>query len=139
MTTLHLGVVDVAYSNADGAKTTGEVAQYLEDEYHVMRVFLETNEGKIGDWLAQSMAGEIENMMAGKPAGKLAINTEKIDERFRDFLASREWKQASMQTIAAAEAGLTHRKKKITAKGRSARAEFIDTGLYQASFRSWID
>ena len=139
MPTLHLGVLDVAYSNDSGAVTTGQVAEFLEADYHVMRVFFETNQERIGEWLAQSMSSEIENLAMGKPPGQLSVNTEKINERFRDFLAQREWKDVSMQMIAAAEAGDTRRKQSVSKKGRQARAEFIDTGLYQQSFRAWVD
>lgn len=156
MTTLHLGVVDLAYSDADakGASTTGEVAEILESEYHVMRVFLEQNEEKIGDWLAQGMIGELESISQGRPTtlysrqlgtrlggrsiSGLSING-KIEERFRDFLALGEWGQISKQGVAAAEAGVSHRKKHPYAKKNKARPAFIDTGLYQASFRAWVD
>lgn len=151
MTTLHLGVVDVAYSSDEGAKTTGEVAEYLEKEYHIMRVFLEANEQRIGDFLAEAYRGEIDNLLMGRAPvhsvttrlGRRVLTGQstngRIEERFRDFLAQREWKQASGQAVAAAEAGVSHRKKRPAAKSNKARAEFIDTGLYQASFRAWVD
>jgi hypothetical protein len=153
MTKLVLGVVDVAYSDGEGAKTTGDVAGYLEDEYHIMRTFLEIYEDKIGDFLADAMVGEIESLAQGKPVtifGK-DISTQlgdrvisgasvngKIEESFRDFLDSREWKQTSGQAVDAADQGVSHRKKQPYKK-RDARPEFVDTGLYQASFRAWIE
>lgn len=152
MTTLHLGVADLAYSDPDakGAATTGEVATILEKKYHVMRVFLEQNEAKIGDWLVDAMKGVIENMMAGKPLasvnvdlgtklGKRSISgvsiNGKIEERFRDYLALGEWQQTSGQSIAAADRGRTLRRK---SKKGPKRVAFIDTGLYQAAFRAWV-
>ncbi|WP_260426974.1 hypothetical protein [Burkholderia cenocepacia] len=142
MPTLYLGVIDVAYTGA-GAKpgvTTGDVATFIEDEYHVMRVFLEMYEEEIGDLLANEIAGEIESIAQGKPVGRLAldVSTGKIGELFRDFLDAREWKQASAQAVAAADEGVNHRKKRPYASENPARAEFIDTGLYQASFRAWV-
>jgi hypothetical protein len=154
MTTLHLGVVDVAYSGKDGSSTTGEVAGYLEAEYHIMRTFLEVNEEKIADFLADAMAGQIETMaQSGVTSvfGK-SIDTQlgarvisgvsmngRIEEKFRDFLDAREWKTLSGQKVDAADAGVNHRKKRPTVKANPARAEFVDTGLYSASFRAWID
>lgn len=153
MTKLLLGVVDVAYSDGDGTKTTGDVAGYLEDEYHVMRTFLEIYEDQIGEFLADAMVGEIEALAQGKPVtifGKdvdtqlgdrvisgVSVNG-KIEEAFRNFLDSREWRQTSGQTVDAAEQGVKHSKKQPYAK-RGARAEFFDTGLYSASFRAWIE
>ncbi|WP_241171136.1 hypothetical protein [Burkholderia gladioli] len=143
MPTLYLGVVDVAYTAKDAkpGTTTGDVATFIEDEYHVMRVFLEMYEEQIGELLANEVAGEIESLAQGKPVGKLSLDlsTGRIGELFRDFLDAREWKQASGQAIAAAEDGVNHRKKKPYASSNPARAEFIDTGLYQASFRAWVE
>lgn len=155
MTTLNLGVVDVAYSDGDKASTTGEVAGYLEAEYHIMRTFLELYEDQIGDFLADAMAGEIESLAQGKPPiafGSTDVTTKlgdrvltgvsvngRIEEAFRDFLDSREWKQTSGQGVDAADAGVNHRKKKPYSNKNKARPEFVDTGLYQASFRAWLD
>ncbi|KGC03455.1 hypothetical protein DM81_3471 [Burkholderia multivorans] len=142
MPTLHLGVVDVAYTGPDAKPgvTTGDVATFLEEEYHVMRVFLEMYEEEIGELLANDIAGEIESIAQGKPVRGLAldVSTGKIGELFRDFLDAREWKQASAQAVAAAEEGVNHRKKRPYAAENSARPEFVDTGLYQAAFRAWI-
>jgi hypothetical protein len=153
MVTLNLGVVDVAYSDGDGATTTGEVAGYLEKEYHVIRTFLELHEDDIGDFLADAMSGEIESLAQGKPViafGSQDVTTQlgdrviegqsvngRIEEAFRDYLDSREWKSVSGQTVDAAEQGSTLRKKQPNKK-RQARSEFMDTGLYSASFRAWL-
>ena len=57
MTTLHLGVVDIGYTGEQGATTTGDVAQFLEDRYHIMRSFLELNEEFIGEQLMSRPRG----------------------------------------------------------------------------------
>lgn len=155
MTTLHLGVVDVAYTEDGKTATTGEVAEYLENDYHIMRTFLEIYEDQIGDFLADAMIGEVESIAQGKPPisfGSIDVTTQlgnrdisgasvngKIEEAFRDFLDNREWKQTSGQQIDAASQGVNHRKKKPYSSKSPARAEFVDTGLYQASFRAWLD
>jgi len=152
VTTLKLGVVDVAYTGEDGQQTTtGDVATFLESDYHVIEVFYQLYEEKIKDFLVDAMAGEIESMAQGKPVSVFGGNLEtkledrsisgvsvngKIEEAFRDYLDMREWQQISGQTVAAALLGISSRKKK-QATGKS-RPEFIDTGLYQASFRAWI-
>jgi hypothetical protein len=154
MPKLMLGVVDVAYSDGDGAKTTGDVAGYLEDEYHVMRSFLETYEDKIGEFLADAMVGEIESLAQGKPVTIFGKDVDthlgdrviagqsvngKIEEAFRDYLDAREWQQLSGQKIEAADAGVNTRKKRPTASTNKARAAFVATGLYSASFRAWTE
>jgi hypothetical protein len=151
---LLLGVVDAAYSDKDGGKTTGDVAGYLENEYHVMRTFLEIYEDQIGDFLADAMAGEIESLAQGKPVtifGKdidthlgdrvisgMSVNG-RIEEAFRDYLDAREWQGTSGQTVEAADAGVNHRKKRPYSSKNTARPAFVDTGLYQASFRAWTE
>jgi len=70
---LVLGVLDVAYSdaNSDGAKTTGDVAEGLENGFgeahgkggfHIMQKFFDSRKEKIAGWLADSMAQAIENL-----------------------------------------------------------------------------
>lgn len=155
MVTLNLGVVDAAYTENGESTTTGDVASFLEADYHVMRTFLELHEDEIGEFLADAMAGEIESLAQGKPVAALArrdVTTHlgdrviegqsvngRIEEAFRDYLDSGEWNQTSGQAIAAADAGVNHRKKRPYSQKNRARASFVDTGLYQASFRAWLD
>jgi hypothetical protein len=141
MATLHLGVNNVAYSDADstGATTTFEVAEILEQKYHVMRVFYELNEQKIADDMAEDMAKSLDAILAGEPVGQDPLNDAmgKIEAGFRGYLDADEWQQVSGQVIAAAAAGVSHRFKKPK-QARGPRPAFIDTGLYQANFRAWV-
>ncbi len=133
MTVLSLGVVDVAYKD-DKASTTGEVAEILEEKYHIMRTFLELNESLIGDALAEKMVARMDSPVLGKKD----MPIDPVDERFRDFLDSDIMSKIlplSLQSAAAAE-GVNHRKKHPYVKSNGARPAFIDTGLYQASFRT---
>lgn len=142
MTTLYLGVLDVGYSGEEGAKTTGEVAEILEEKYHPMRVFYELNEDFIGDELVNQVAGAIETVAMGGPA---VINFQpamgKIEDRFRMFLDMGELERVlpKSQHSQAAAKGVSHRKKHPYAQANKSRPALIDTGLYQASFRAWID
>lgn len=139
---LHLGVVDVAYSGEDGAKTTGEVAEILEDNYHIMRIFYELNEQFIADKIADALGGALESLAQGKPYSPAMLKPAlpKVDERFRDFLDRDEISRLlpATQQIAAAQKGVSHRKKQPYAKKNKPRPAFVDTGLYQRSFRSWV-
>lgn len=140
---LHLGVVDVGYSGEGGAKTTGDVAEILEDKYHIMRIFFEENEQFVADQIANSLAGSLESLAQGRPynASLLKPAIPKVDERFRNFLDSGEMSRIlpATQQIAAAQKGVSHRKKQPYSSKNKPRQAFVDTGLYQASFRSWVD
>jgi hypothetical protein len=137
---LLLGVLDVAYTDKAGVTTTGDVAEYLEADYHVMRTFLELHEGEIGDQLANMMAGAIESLAQGKPGPPSVTGPmSRIEESFRDYIDRGEWEMTSGQRIAAAEAGVSHRKKKPYSSKNKARRAFVDTGLYQQAFRAWLE
>ena len=141
MTTLHLGVTNVAYTDPDekGATTTGKVAEILEDKYHVMRVFVQLHEQLIGEEITKRYAALLntQRISGGKVDLGADIMMPKLESAFRDYLGADEWQKTSGQVIAAAQNGVSHRFKKPKAK-RGPRPAFIDTGLYSASFRSWI-
>lgn len=158
MTTLVLGVENVAYTDKDakGATTTGEVALILEKKYHVMETFFEIKKAKIGKILADGMAAQLATLMAGGPASKSVAPgaMQKIETSFRQFLDAGEMSQAvaslsmserdyfmtSVGTFdGAASRGVSHRKKKPNSRKNKARPAFIDTGLYQSSFRAKIE
>lgn len=141
---LVLGVEDIAYKEVfvDDVKTTGDVAEILEGKYHVMEVFFEEKKEKIGNALADGIAAQITALVNGRAPAKDAFYgaTQKIDEMFRDFLDADEISAILplTQQIAAAQLGRNSRKKAGYNKDNEARPAFIDTGLYQQSFRSWI-
>ena len=138
---LELGVENVAYSDPDakGATTTAKVAEILEDKYHVMQVFYQLHEQEIGDEIARTVANNMDALLQGErvPSLPFAGADQKIAHWFRNYLDSDEWQKTSGQVIAAAQNGVSHRFKKPRAK-RGPRVAFVDTGLYQASFRAQI-
>jgi hypothetical protein len=138
MPVIHLGVTDVTY--ATGAKTTGDVAEILEDKYHIMQVFYEQHKEDVAEDLEQSLSGAMESMMAGAPPSNRPFGSAEaaIEERFKRFLSEAEMDALGYPGVptAAALAGVSHRFK--TKKG-SPRPSFIDTGLFQSSFVVWID
>lgn len=158
---LSLGVQDVAYTDANGATTTGKVAEYLEDDYHVMLTFLELHESYIMNEVAAEFAGAVTDIAAGKPFNLNSPGPMSgIENEFRQYLDKKEWEATTGQVIQAAKEGISHRFKSskagtlharsiasgaVKAKGivlkrrkRPGRPAFIDTGLYQASFTAWI-
>ena len=152
--TLHLGVIDQPYRTAITAasrrrrkkvsaatKTTGDVAVYLEDKYHVMEHFFELHKDGIAKSLENSLAGSLETMMMGGPA-TLSFGTaeSEIDASFKNMLSNKELDRLGYPGIPtmAALRGVNHRMLHPYAR-RPSRPSFIDTGLFQASFKSWID
>jgi hypothetical protein len=146
---LHLGVLDVAYSDANnrgGETTTGDVAEILEKNYHVMETFFILRRDKIAGLLADSMANSIQRLVkSGVAIDRRSTLTydadQKIESEFRGFLDANEMGRiyksfTGIALSAAAERGVSHRRKHPYAR-RDPRPAFIDTGLYRASFRAW--
>lgn len=119
---LELGVEEIAYPDKGKIVTTGDVAEILERRYHVMRVFVELYEAQIGEELALMMGDAIESLAAGHPRIPVTEAMERIEELFKSFLDRAEWESISSQFIATAQ--------------NEGRPAFIDTGMYQDSFRA---
>ena len=135
---LVLGVVNVAYAGKDST-TTGEVAQHLEDKYHIMRIFYEIKEEKIAQIVADALAGSFKTIAQG---GKInGVQVGKIDRLFRHFLEANEMSRILPHEVVAATGGVSHRFKDAMNRSgkRGSRPAFIDTGLYSASFRAWLE
>ena len=158
---IHLGVIDQPYSKqssakvpqakkgklnkpvkvATGEQTTGEVAGYLENKYSVMQGFVDLHMPEIKQMMADSIQGSIENLLAGgKPqSNPFGSATSQIEKLFKfQYLDKDEITQTGAKGVPtqAALNGVNHRLK--SGKG-AARPDFIDTGLYQASFKVWTD
>ncbi len=160
MGTLHLGVVDVAYVGGDEKPTTtGDVATFLEEDYHVMEVFFEAKKDKILKSVNDALLHQIEALMQGAaPPAQGTVFLPEVESLFRDFVTTREIESITGQTEAA-RLGVSHRFKNannrtispqsiaegkqkavktVAVAGRGPRASFVDTGLYTASFKSWL-
>lgn len=137
---MFLGVVDVGYADGDGTTTTGDVATFLEDRYHIMRSFLELNEEFIEKTIVNEVAGAIESIAQGKRVPKLDLKpaTGLIEERFRDFLDSGELNHMLPKTQKVSDATLKTSARKKSGKTEQPRQAFIDSGLYQSAFRVWF-
>lgn len=154
MPTLHLGVIDIPYANAPkkhqrrsgtaGTQTTGDVAGWLEDRYHVMEIFFEENKDQIVGFLEEGITGSMESVLMGAanfssldPTGKAM---SEIEDRFKQFLAMKEIEGLGIPGVptGAAQRGVNHRMKRPYVR-RAPRPSFIDTGLYQSSFKAWMD
>lgn len=136
---LHLGVVDIPYTV--GGVTTGDVATFLESKYDVMQTFYDNNDQKVALALEDGLRGHLENLLLGAPpsATPFASGTSEIDHMFQSFIETGQMEKMGLPgvpTKAAIERRSSRFKKK---RAKKARPSFVDTGLYVANFKSWID
>ena len=184
MPTLVLGVIDFPYANeppepkkvplakvGKAAKpikpaetaaenrvvTTGQVAEYLENKYHIMRLFVEMQEAVIEMELVESVKSAIINLSLGGQVGDgigEALNdaVSEIEREFRTFLDENELQDAGVPGVPtkAAMNGVNHRfksklnnvsmaEKQAGTRVGTPRVSFIDTGTYQKAFKVWTE
>ncbi len=134
---LHLGVED--YSYAKGGTTTGDVAEFLEDKFHVMEKFYNMNEEFIAKSIENSLVGELKSLMMGKPEGgdPFASAMNETENRFREYITAEEHGILTKARQQGTEVtGSRFKRQYRKAKGR--KTTFVDTGNYRKSFKSWI-
>ena len=144
MTTLHLGVLDQPYD--DGA-TTFSVAEILEAKYHVMEIFYELRKEDVAKALEKSIQSALDMLDSDAPAESInpfATASADIEASFKQVLDSQEIERIGYPGVPtqAALDGVSHRFKRPRGKKtdkRAPRPSFIDTGLYEASMKAWID
>lgn len=155
MTTLVLGVIDFPYAltpSSDrrrrrrGAKrappSTGDVAEILEGQYHIMEVFYHQHEDDITEALTNALEHAIENLEAGAPLNIDAFGsaTSKIEDKFKAFISNREMEQLGYPGVPteAAKRGVSHRMARPY-KRRAPRPSFLDTGTYMSAMKAWVE
>jgi len=123
-----------------GTETTGDVADWLETKYGVMAKFWELQGQVCADALGQSLVGYLQNQQLGAPAGSnpFAQGEDAIAQMFRQFLSDDEMAHAGVPGVPT-QAALDGFNPRLKSKQGSPRPSFIATGLYQKSFRAWIE
>lgn len=138
MATLHLGVIDLLYQNVANGTSTGDVAEWLEENYAIMETFFERYQEQIATLLAESVAGGLESILMGATV-ELDVFGEGMDgikDLFQKFLDQKEMDGIAGIPTQASLLGISHRFK--DKQGEPGRPSFIDTGLYVGSFKAWI-
>ncbi|MFM0010960.1 hypothetical protein [Paraburkholderia sediminicola] len=139
---LQLGVLDQTYRTGE---STGTVAKILEGRYGIMAIFAAQQSTQIANSLAVSLADATEAIMSGAPmANPYAEGTDQIQEAFRKFL---DMNGTGIITQASKQGVSGRFKDKNNTEGKrgpmndlgQVRPSFISTGLYQNSFRAWIE
>lgn len=135
---LHLGVIDFPHPNSRG--TTGDVAEILEDEYHIMATFFAEHAPQIIALIEGAFVDALEDLIAGAPpVVKMSAAAESaIEAMFRAWLSSRGMDGMPGVPTEAAMKGVNHRRLHPYAKGNPSRPSFIDTGTYVAAFKAWM-
>ena len=157
MIKLHLGVIDVP--EIEG--TTYTVGKVLEERYGLFSMFYNAHQQEIADLLAKDAAIGLEMMEQGAPIKVkevFAVSGQTITNKMHDFLTTQEVERVAgkygefgIPTKAALEGintrtvnGKTPKKirkgqkfKKVVTGIR--RPSFIDTGIFEASLKGWIE
>jgi hypothetical protein len=122
-------------------KTTLEVAQELEDKYHIVEKFLEMEEDRINELAGDVITDAFEDIekFTRHKWKKRTKAMEGIESRFRANLVGRKYDGvlSGVPTMAAIR-GVSHLNQHPYAK-RASRPSFIDTGMYMRSFRAWLE
>lgn len=141
MPTLHLGVLIQPYADENG-KTTGDVAEILEEKYHVMEHFSQLHGEEIATAVGEALEGSLETMLIGGKWDKNAFASaeSEIENMFRKMLSEKELDKLGYPGIPtqAALKGVSHRRKRPYVR-RGPRPSFLDTTLFSTSFRAWTD
>lgn len=133
---LHLGVIDVPEPEGN---TTYGVAMILEEKYELFSKFAESESDKIAKHLEESVAGAIENLTLGVfNKNPFLQANEEIDADFKHFLDIEKIAQLGVAGVPT-KAALMGKSIRFKRKFGARRPSFIDSGVLQASLKSWVD
>lgn len=144
---IHLGVLDIPYTDSKKSITTGDVAEILEARYAVMQGFVALHEPDIAGVLERSFAGGIESLLMGAPTDDARVLVfgkaeNDIEKMFRHYLDIEEITKTftipGMGKVPTRAALLGISKRFKRSRGPR-RPSFIDSGQYQNSFRAWVE
>lgn len=159
MPILHLGVIDIPYARPPakrprrraktiaGTQTTGDVAEWLENKYHVMEIFFETHKDDVvAPALENSVQGAIESLMMGAPIAldPFGSAASAIEDRMKQFIVMGEMDAMGYPGVPTQAARDRASGKRRSSRFKNRRAtgaavSFYDTGLYESSMKAWVD
>lgn len=122
------------------ATTTADVAHILEDKYGIMSAFYRVHKKDVEKALVKSLRGSLEALMMGRRVEPFGSAMSSIEARFKTFISSQEAEHVGIHgtPTKAALRGVNHRLVHPYRRSNPRRPSFRDTGLYQASFKSWV-
>lgn len=138
---LNLGVEDFPYAG-HGTTTTVEVAKKLEAKYGVMQAFYDLHQKDIAKFLEESVTNSIDSLLQGAPlsSNPFGDGEQQIEELFKfQFLEQAEMEGLGIPGVPT-KASIERRSLRFkSGKGKNKRPSFIDTGLFEKSFKAWIE
>jgi hypothetical protein len=129
MKTMHLGVVENAYTYGSRPRSTGEVGEALEERYGIVHFFVETHFDDVADAFRKHMVAAFSSKVSGRvaqgdPAQRTLDHMRRAFEK--DFILARALDGRPGVPTLAARLGIVHRYKYArgtpTAKMRRWRA-----------------
>lgn len=122
--------------------TTGDVAGWLENRYHIMELFYVENEEAIAKLFAEQVQKSIEDYILGNHTKKdanavYAEALSEIEKLFKKFLE--EQKLDGVEPGVPTKASLMGVNARLKIKRGSPRPSFISSGLFEASFKAWAE
>jgi hypothetical protein len=120
-------------------KTTGEVATDLEKKYGIVEKFFTLEENFIVDAFENSYLNAMELGMLSGSWGVAWDPSITLEPKFKRSLSSRRFDGLipGVPTLSA-QKGVSHLRKDPYGQ-RGSRPSFIDTSLYQRSFKAWTE
>lgn len=134
---IHLGVIDVPEPEGGTSYT---VAQGLEEDYNLFSVFWDYEQDNAIFALTESVSNALEQYMStgNIPNDIFADATEEIDKDFRQFLDDSKVEKMGIPGVPT-KAALHGKSIRLKREYGPRRPSFIDSGVLQSSFRSWVE
>jgi hypothetical protein len=133
-----------SHTSYGAGKSTGQVSKELEERYKIVEEFWNLEEGNFVELLEETFAEDLEEVMQKKltkrTRGISVKETDQIEQKFRQNLSSRRYDGliSGVPTLAA-QRGVSHMRPQPYSRKNPPRPSFIDTGMYQRSFRAWVE
>jgi hypothetical protein len=123
--------------------TAEKVAKILNSKYNILELFYGMYEKEINDIISSNFGQVASNMLsAGRELNKVSKKNlqpgmQEIVGMFRSFIDNEEMNGRPGIPAQASLMGIRHRRGHRIRHG--SRPSFVDTGIYKASFRAWVD
>jgi hypothetical protein len=123
-------------------KSTAQVAQELEARYGIVATFAEMEQDTIANILSEYVAEEVVHYVDGSTPTPTVPDQalKRIERKFQLNLSQRKYDgRISGVPTWAARRGYQHQFARPYSKSHGPRPSFVDTGMYQMTFRVWVE
>jgi len=121
-----------------GEQSTGDVATWLENKYHVFEVFYELHKDEIHELIASGYEEELNALLSGRATANVNYvpmqqSMDEIYRMFQIFIDTKEMDALGIPGVPT-EASLLGVNHALKIKRGPVRPSFKDTGLYRNAF-----